>query len=153
MLSKIRKWFEETEAPGAGVDEDRVQTALAALLVEMARADFDQQQSEDLAISQMLGEHFDLDANSATDLLVKAQQAANDAVSLHDFTRALHTNLSREEKFCVVEMLWRVAYADGHLDRYEDALVRKLSELLYIRHSDLVRIRNQVIDGLESADR
>ena len=95
----------------------------------------------------MLGEHFGLDETSATELLVRAQRAVDEAVSLHDFTRALHDTLTREEKFVVVEMLWRVAYADGHLDRYEDGLVRKLSELLYIRHSDLVRIRNRVLDG------
>lgn len=151
MLKRIQKWFEETDTSETVVDEDRIQLALAALLVEMARADFDQQQSEDLEIAQMLGEHFELDEASATDLLVRAQRAADDAVSLHDFTRALHENLTREEKFCVVEMLWRVAYADGHLDRYEDGLVRKLSELLYIRHSDLVRIRNRVVDDRPGA--
>ena len=151
MLKNIRKWFDEIETSDTGVDEDKVQLALAALLVEMARADFDQQQSEDLAIAHMLGAHFDLDETAATDLLVRAQRAADEAVSLHDFTRALHDNLTPDEKFCVVEMLWRVAYADGHLDRYEDGLVRKLSELLYIRHSDLVRIRNRVVDSQTGA--
>lgn len=151
MMQTLRKWFRESQPADSPIDPDRVQLALAALLVEMARADFDQQQEEDLAIARMLGKHFGLDQDAATDLLVRAQGAVDDAVSLHDFTRALHENLTSDEKFCVVEMLWRVALADGHLDRYEDGLMRKVSELLYVRHGDLVRIRNKVVDGLSNS--
>jgi uncharacterized tellurite resistance protein B-like protein len=47
----------------------------------------------------------------------------------------------------LVECLWRVAYADGDIDEYEDQLVRKLSELLHVAHSDFVLARHRVRSG------
>ncbi len=70
------------------------------------------------------------------------------AVSLHDFTRALHDALSEPEKIEVVRMLWQVAHADGELDRYEDYLVRKIADLLYVPTGDVIRVRNEVRDRL-----
>jgi uncharacterized tellurite resistance protein B-like protein len=63
---------------------------------------------------------------------------------LQSFTRQLHEELSNEEKLSVVEMLWRVAIADSTLDKHEDHLIRKIGGLLYISHSDLIRVRNRV---------
>ena len=78
-------------------------------------------------------------------LLVKeAETEADHSVELQSFTCLLHERLSLEDKHAVVEMLWRVALADDHLDKHEDHLVRKLAGLLYVSHSDLIRIRNTV---------
>ena len=66
------------------------------------------------------------------------------AVELQQFTRRLHEQLSTAEKLRVVEMLWQVALADRILDKHEDHLVRRIAELLYVSHSDLIRIRNRV---------
>jgi uncharacterized tellurite resistance protein B-like protein len=41
-------------------------------------------------------------------------------------------------------MLWQVALADERLDKHEDYTVRKIADLLYVTHSDLIRIRNRV---------
>ena len=69
------------------------------------------------------------------------------AVSLQGFTRLLHDNLSEVEKLRVLEMLWQVALADEHLDRHEDHLIRRVAELLYIPHRDMIRVRNRVRAG------
>jgi len=64
----------------------------------------------------------------------------------------LHEQLSLAEKHDVVEMLWRVAFADLHLDKHEDHLVRKVAGLLYVSHGDLIRIRNEVRDSMPGPD-
>jgi len=48
-----------------------------------------------------------------------------------------------------VESLWEVAYADQHLDRYEDHLVRKVADLIHVRHSDFIRTKLEVKSRLE----
>ena len=65
-------------------------------------------------------------------------------MELQQFTRRLHEQLTLAEKHRVVEMLWQVALADRSLDKHEDHLVRRIAELLYVSHSDLIRIRNRV---------
>jgi len=77
-------------------------------------------------------------------LLEEARSASDQAIELQRFTRRLHEQLSVVEKQRVVEMLWQVALADKRLDKHEDHLVRRIAELLYVPHSDLIRIRNRV---------
>ena len=90
-------------------------------------------------------------SDEETLLLIKeAEEKADDSVSLQDFTRLLHENLSVAEKHSVVEMLWLIALADDHLDKHEDYVVRKVAELLYVTHGDLIRIRNEVKQAHET---
>ena len=49
---------------------------------------------------------------------------------------------SMGEKATIVEMLWRVAYADGRLDKYENSLVLKISDLLYVNRARVMRLKH-----------
>ena len=46
--------------------------------------------------------------------------------------------MSLEERY-LIEQLWDIAYADGVIDKYEEAAIRKVSELLYVPHSDFIK--------------
>jgi uncharacterized tellurite resistance protein B-like protein len=120
----------------------RVATAL--LLIEVAKADYAEDAAEDEVLLLSLKQFFALDDAAATLLLEEARSTADRAVELQQFTRRLHEQLSVAEKHRVVEMLWQVALADSTLDKHEDHLVRRIAELLYVSHSDLIRIRNRV---------
>ena len=126
--------------------EDRKKLALAALMVEMARADFDPQQSEHTEIADLLANNFGLSPAETGLLIDRAKAANNKAVSLFDFTRALHECLNADEKLDVIRMLWRVANADLRLDKYEDYLVHKIAGLLYVSHSDVIRLKHEVAE-------
>jgi len=127
------------------VDRERaLRIATAALLSEVARADYKEQVEESELIFELLKARFGLRAEDAELLQSEGYQEAEDAVSLQAFTRLLHGELTGDEKFGLVEMLWRVALADQHLDRYEDHLVRKIADLLYVSHKDQIRLRNRV---------
>lgn len=128
-----------------GNREHALQIATAALLIEIAHADYDEgNKLEDSLMRQLLKDHFELSEEETDTLIEMGHQEAKDTVSLHDFTRPLHDQLSNDEKSGILEMLWRVAYADKTLDKYEDHLVRKIADLLYIPHSEIIRIRNRV---------
>ena len=150
MLSKLRAFFDNAFAPG-GVDEatreHALRVATALLLIEVARADDATDLKEDTTILTSLRELFALDEGAVELLVEEARTTADRAVELQQFTRRLHEQLSDAEKQRVVEMLWRVALADSKLDMHEDHLVRRIADLLYVRHSDLIRIRNRVRDA------
>ncbi len=152
MLGKLRELLAATrpDADSGSDDEERaLRVATAALLVEMGRADFSEETAEREEIVRVLGEHFALDVEAAEVLLEHAGERADQSVSLHEFTRLLHEQLSYEDKMRIVEMLWQVALADAALDKHEDHLVRKISELLYVSHSDLVRLKHRVLGELD----
>jgi len=123
----------------------REQLALASLLVEVARADFDEDEAEHAAIIDLLSTHFELEPQEATQLLERARNSSDSAVCLFDFTRSLHQCLDAEQRQTVIRLLWQVALADNKLDRYEDFLVRKVADLLYVSDSDVMRIKHEVI--------
>ena len=146
MLGKLKDILlgSQAYADSAESPEERQQLALAALLVEMARADFDESADEHHEIKRLLAGHFELSEAEAADLLKKAAGAMDEAVCLFDFTRALHDSLDYEQKLAVVTLLWQVALSDERLDKYEQYLMRKVGDLLYVSPSDIIRIRNQL---------
>jgi len=125
---------------------DPVEMATAVLLIEMARADFNQADDENGVIKQLLKDHFDLNNEGTNQLFSEAESIADNAVSLHEYTRALHETLEPEAKEEIIEMLWRLALSDENLDKHEDYLVRKVADLLYVTNSIVLKIRHKVTD-------
>ena len=121
-----------------------IEMATAVLLIEMARADFDQAENENEVIRQLLKGHFDLNNEQTHDLFCEAMTVADDAVSLHEYTHALHKTLTQEAKEEIIEMLWRLAMSDNNLDKHEDYLVRKIADLLYVSNSIVLKMRHKV---------
>ena len=121
-----------------------IEMATAVLLIEMARADFDQAENENEVIRQLLKGHFDLNNEQTHDLFREAMTVADDAASLHEYTHALHKTLTQEAKEEIIEMLWRLAMSDNNLDKHEDYLVRKIADLLYVSNSIVLKMRHKV---------
>jgi uncharacterized tellurite resistance protein B-like protein len=142
LRARLRRWFSEPSEAMAG-NED-IDLSLAALLVEVMRADYEDDPREYETIRRLLAQHFDLDEKSASALLEEGEQAANHAVSLFKHTRALDVGLEEKEKFSVIEALWKLAFADGTLAGEEDYLVHKIGDLVHVRHSDIMRLKDKV---------
>lgn len=140
LLEKLRDSF-GGDAVTEEDSEHRLQIAAAVLLLEMEHADHVYDPAERTEIECQLKAHFDLDDDEAAALLAAAEPEAREAVSLHGFLQALNEGLSMPEKRRVLEMLWRVAYADDSLDPHEEHLLRHLSELLYMPHSEFIKAK------------
>lgn len=135
---------EQTQASAEVRDHD-LRLATALLLVEIARADHKLEAAEQAAIAELLGARFILSEDEIGALVSQAEEVADHAASFQAFTRQLNEEITAEEKLQIVEMLWQVAFADNELSKYEDSLVRKLCDLLYVSHRDVIRIRNRVV--------
>ena len=149
MLKALTSFFQQpfgSERSGEPVSrEQKLNLATAVLLVEVARADFSEDEVEIEAVAELLEAHLGVSREEVTALIAEAQQHADHVASLQSFTRQLHEELSLAEKLSIIEMLWRVAHADATLDKHEDHLIRKVAGLLYVSHGDLIRVRNRVV--------
>jgi len=150
MIDRLLSFFGLSEDEvSADVGEARIQHATAVLLIEIARADHERLAIEHDTMLELLKDGFNLSDAEAESLLSRAETAAENSVSLHEFTRVLHAELSYIEKEKVVEMLWRIALADKVLDKYEDYMVGKIAELLYVVRGDVMRLKNKVYESLD----
>lgn len=127
----------------AVVDRDAaLRLATAVLMIDVARADHLFDESEFERVLRLVEQHFQLSPEEAAELVILASDKADDLVSVHEFTELLHEHLDENEKARIVGMLWDVAYADGQLDKYEDSLVLKISDLLYVSRPRVMRLKH-----------
>ncbi len=146
MIEHLKKIFaSQPAARGLLEQREPLELATAALLVELARSDFSESAAERDAIRHLLQKRFGLGAEALDALLADAGQRADDAVSLHEFTHRLNQELPQSEKLAIVEMLWRVSYADGRIDKHEEQLIQRIAGLLHISDRDRVRLKLQVV--------
>jgi uncharacterized tellurite resistance protein B-like protein len=153
MLDAIRRFFDQRIAmpagesgAAAGSDEHRLQLATAALLLEVARAD---RVSEDLemdAVELAIGRVFELSREEANELIDLAEVEVDESTSHFGFTSLVKDQFSPAQKVQLVEMLWRVAVADGNVDKYEENLVRRIADLIYVPHRDFIAAKLRVLD-------
>ena len=144
MIDKLRQLFESQASATAPPSEHDIQLAALTLCVELARADGQQQLPEIETIITIATRTFGLDQKEAAELLQQAEGEADSATDLFDFTDLVNRHLDKAGKQKLIENLWQVAYADGTLDRYEDHLIRKIADLVYVSHSDFIRIKHEV---------
>ncbi len=149
----LRKLFErvadafDAGNPGRPEGDATLQLATAVLMVDVARADSDFSPEEFDRVVALATRHFGLTADEAAELTNRADETAEDLVSLHEFTQLLHGQLDEDQKADVVRLLWRVAFADGRLDMYEDALVLKISDLLHVSRGLVMRLKHDAAPG------
>lgn len=145
MIEAIKKLIQKEgnrDKSVTGVHKQQlIRLAAAVLFVEVMHADHKVDKREQQVVRQALQESFSLSSHEADELRQLAEDRVKDVTSLHEFTSLLHGRLSNEEKVMLLEQIWRVVLADNDVDKYEEHLVRRIAELLYIKHSDYIRAK------------
>ncbi len=147
MLKKFMILLESLMADGVE-DEPQMRTHMAAalLMFEIGRADYDVDEAELGAMSEVLRTRFGLDPAQAAELLAQAARQSEQTLSLHPLVRLLNERFTQVQKVQVVEDMWRVAYADGRLDKYEEYQIRRIADLLYVAHGDFIRAKHRAAE-------
>lgn len=145
MLRTLKALFEDRIARYAADDDslDALPLAVAALLCEIARADHEVDEDERHAICVAVARMCEVPAADLEALLQSADEAVDEAVSLYDFTSIINERFDRERKYSLLVMLWRVAHADGRIDRYEEYYIRKIVDLLHLSQRDFIRAKHE----------
>ena len=139
MLRTLKDLFDSFAPPGAAAPEPpSLQLATAVLLVEVLRADPQLAEAERSAVVAALRKKFPLAGDELARLVELAEEKSRGASDFHQFTSVINQRFSQDEKIRIVEHMWEVAYADGHLDAHENHLIGKVAELLHVTHGQYI---------------
>jgi uncharacterized tellurite resistance protein B-like protein len=144
MLNTLKELFgalQPQPAADAGRAEHTLQLAAAVMLVEVMRADARFGSAERLAVIAALRDKFTLTEDETARLLELAEQAARDATDWFEFTSHINAFFDMPAKIRMVEFMWRVAYADGHLSERERHTLWRLSDLLHVPHGAYINAK------------
>jgi uncharacterized tellurite resistance protein B-like protein len=143
MLQRLKNLF--AVEPDSPQDQTRrVQLAAAALLVELSKADYQRDTREQQAIIAAIRNCYGLDAATIDELLRDAASASDRSTSLYEFTSIINERCAEQEKYELVRELWRVAHADGNIDKYEEHLIGRISDLIHLPRSLFNRAKIEV---------
>ena len=147
MIASIKEFFNRFIEPGTNQtavgSEKALQIATAALLLEMMRMDGHIAVAERNAVVATLGQQFGLAAEQLETLLALAEQEAGQASGYYQFTSLINKACNADQKIRIIENMWQVAMADGHLDAHELHLMRKIADLLHVGHADYVAAKQR----------
>lgn len=93
----------------------------------------------------MLNTHFQLSETEVAELLKLTEDEAKQAVDFVQFTRVINAKCDAKQKRKILDSLWRIAYADGHIDADEEHLIRRVADLLYLSHNQFIQSKLQVV--------
>ncbi len=141
MLAALKSLFLPEAADDPATLQHGLDLAAAALLIETARADFVQDAGEEAALAELLCTTLRVERDEVAKLMNEAARRVDEATSLYEFTRLINDHYSADHKRALIGAMWRVAYADGNLDKYEEALIRQVAELTYVPHTDYIRAK------------
>ncbi|AIY67001.1 tellurite resistance TerB family protein [Pseudoalteromonas piratica] len=144
MIAHLKSLLRKFDEKNTETDSIDFKTGLAALLVEVMRADGHTDKQELDSIEQTLITYCDLDITATSQLLDKAKQLVEQAIDLYSFVNVVNANTNDVERIEIIEFLWQVAYADGSLDGQEDHIIRKISGLMYVTHADFIQAKINV---------
>ena len=118
------------------------------LLVEIARSDTSIDKVELNTIKHAVKESCpSIDPEEIDQIVATALQEIETTISLHEHTSQINQLFTRDQKISLVEQMWRVAYADSDLDKYEESMIRKLCGLIHVGHKEYMQAKLRVIDS------
>lgn len=151
MLNSIKQFFEsklvngEEEQTSSSIA--KIDLACAALLIEVINSDHKLEEQETQAFLSVLKNNLNIPDEDIDELVGLAENQAKEATSLYEFTRLINNDYDYTQKVGLIENMWRIAFSDNNLDKYEDHLIRKVSDLIYVSHSDFIRAKLKVRDA------
>ncbi len=130
------------------VDRDCQKLASAVILVEVALMDSRLESSEQERLIQIFQKHLECTPTEAAQLLQTAHSEAEHRNRFYSYAKTIKDTMEYEQRVQLIELLWEVAFADGHLDEYEDNLIRRAAGLLYVTDRDRAEARQRATKRL-----
>ena len=140
-MNFFKKIFQTEESEDPTIDDKTSTKACIALLLETSMADEILDESELMALKNTLQKDFQINEDEIDELIDLAKENVEDSTSLYEFTRDINDNLDAAERIKLIESMWKIAYADGNIDKYEEHIIRKVSNLIYVAHSDFIKAK------------
>lgn len=148
MLEKIKDYFKDKflNADEQDIEHD-LRLATAALMIEMMLDDGETHEAEEQTLRKKLQKTFHLEQSETDELFNLAHEEVKQAVDYHQFTTLIAKNFTQQQKIKVIENLWAIAYADDELDQFEELMVRRIADLIYVTHSEFMQAKHRVLNN------
>ena len=144
MIKRIKDLLSNFSKQEEVIAEEKISSldkACSALLIEVAYADKIFEESEIISLKESLKETYNIDEQIIDELISDAKKTIDESTSLYEYTRVVNDEFDYSDKLELLSRIWKLAFADGNLDKYEDHLIRKISDLIHISHSDFIKIK------------
>jgi uncharacterized tellurite resistance protein B-like protein len=141
MLQKIRDmWNKSSKDESADKGHD-ISLAVTAVMIEIMHIDGKLEEAEHNEIIVAVEKRFGLSTAEVHELVEKAKTAKANATDMHRFTSQIIKHYSTEERIDFLKDLWQIAMADGHVDPYEEQLIRRTAELVGVYHREFIQAK------------
>lgn len=156
MLDKLRNFIADVVSPSGSetrtfADGD-YRLAATALLIHVISLDGEPSETEKRKLHSLLEYRFDLDPGTASKLIADATLVEGEAVDLYHFTSIIMRSVNEEGRLRIIEMMWELVFADGHVTEFEDNIVWRAADLLGISSRDRINLKHRVADGRLTPD-
>ena len=156
MLDGLRQFIADVVSPTAhqdrAFDDTGYRLAATALLIHVISLDGEPSEAEKRKLHSLLESRFGLDPGTADKLIASATLVEGEAVDLYHFTSVIMRSVSEEGRLRIVEMMWELVYADGHVSEFEENVIWRAADLLGVSTRERVNLRQQVQDGALDSD-
>lgn len=155
MLNALKSFVREITFGDSGkktfADDDK-RLAAAALLFHLVDIDGVIEDKESEKLRQILQARYELSDEETSELIAAAKQRDEEAVDLYGFTSVLKRTTNEEERLAIIEMMWEIVYADGHVHEFEDNTIWRVAELLGVSSRDRMVLRHKVAKTAPETD-
>lgn len=142
MLTKISSFLKSlAENDSEQTNELNLEIACCVMLCEVMRADGALDALERKKLSDIISQQFTLPTSQVEELINQALTLSENATDFYQFTNKINENYSLEQRIKMLSMLWEVAFADGQLASIEEHIIRKVADLLHLRHSEYIQTK------------
>ncbi len=144
FFSKIFKKNDKSDIDDYS-DTHKLQLATCILLIEVSKSDDDYDVKEQEKIKKLVQSKFNLSNNQLENIFLISNKTHNIMTSLFEWTDLINKECSYEQKLIIIGFMWDIAFIDEKVDKYEDHTIRKVSELIYVKHKDFIALKNERI--------
>ena len=137
MFSFFKKKEEKKKEP------KNLKLVALCLAFEVANADNDIDARERDLMLEKIKESIDVSVLTEKEIFDVIQKESEKKVSFYDIIYDINKNLNKKEKIDILKMLWEIAYADQVLDVDEERIIRRSAEMLGIKPSIVLQIKEE----------
>ena len=142
LLDKLFKKSSESES-NDDLDTHQLQLATCILLIEVSKSDDDYDKVEQEKIISLIKDKFSLSYDEIEEVFSFSNNHHNKMISLFEWTDIINKECSYNQKLIIIGFMWDIAFIDSKIDKYEDYTIRKVCDLIYVKHKDFINLKNE----------
>ena len=142
LLNKIFKKSDEATSDN-NLDIHQLQLATCILLIEVSKSDDDYDKAEQEKIISLIKDKFSLTDDEIEEVFSVSNNHHNKMISLFEWTDIINKECSYDQKLIIIGFMWDIAFIDSKIDKYEDYTIRKVCDLIYVKHKDFINLKNE----------